>query len=300
LATQLEYLQGYAPNDSLPDILSQPVVGYSVAYPIGVLGVIVAIAIAQRVWRIDYRAEARKSEAESESPPPLRNLTVRVTNPEFAGLAIRTLVEDHGWKVIFGRIQREGQLSIATGKSVLQRDDLVSVIGADHDVAMVVEALGETVDEPLELDPSELDFRRIFASAPAVTSRRLNELNLTQRFGAIVTRIRRGDVEFLPDGRTVLEPGDRVRVVAPRQTMPAVTRFLGDSYRALSEIDMLTFSLGLALGLLLGTIPIPLPGGIDLKLGSAGGPLIVALVLGALDRTGPFEWSISSFPTVPT
>jgi putative transport protein len=90
----------------------------------------------------------------------------------------------------------------------------------------------------------------------------------------------------------VLEPGDRVRVVAPRQVMPQVTAFFGDSYRALSEIDIPTFSLGLTLGLLLGTIPIPLPGDVELKLGLAGGPLIVALILGSLNRTGPFEWSL--------
>jgi putative transport protein len=111
-------------------------------------------------------------------------------------------------------------------------------------------------------------------------------------FGAVVTRVRRGDVEFLPQAETVLEPGDRVRVVAPRSTMPAITRFFGDSYRALSEIDVLTFSLGLALGLLVGAVPFPLPGGANLKLGLAGGPLIVALVLGALDRSGPFVWSV--------
>jgi putative transport protein len=292
LAAQLEYLQNSG-DGTLQELLAQPVVGYSVAYPIGVLGVIVAIGFAQRVWRIDYRLEAQKSEAASESPAPLENVTIRVTSSAAASLPIRDLVEARGWKVVFGRVQRAGRLSIAGGDTTLEPGDLVSVIGASPDVTAVVAALGEAVDEPLELDRSELDFRRIFVSAPAVTGRRLSELNLTQRFGAIVTRIRRGDIEFLPTGRTVLEPGDRVRVVAPRQSLPAVTRFLGDSYRALSEVDVLTFSLGLALGLLLGTVPIPLPGGIDLELGAAGGPLVVALILGALDRTGPLEWSLS-------
>jgi putative transport protein len=97
---------------------------------------------------------------------------------------------------------------------------------------------------------------------------------------------------MLPNGQTVLLPGDHVRVVAPHEKMEPLARFFGDSYRAISEIDILTFSLGLAMGLLLGMIPIPMPGGVTLRLGIAGGPLIVALLVGALGRTGPLVWTI--------
>jgi putative transport protein len=107
-----------------------------------------------------------------------------------------------------------------------------------------------------------------------------------------VTRVRRGDSDVLAHGDTILELGDRVRVVAPPQQMPRLTAFFGDSYRAISEIDILTFNLGLALGTLVGMIPIPLPGGVVIRLGFAGGPLVVALLLGALERTGPLVWNI--------
>ena len=90
----------------------------------------------------------------------------------------------------------------------------------------------------------------------------------------------------------VLELGDRVRITARREDMDAISRFFGDSYRALSEIDVLSFSLGIGLGLLVGLIPIPLPGGLVFKLGFAGGPLLVALILGALERTGPLVWTL--------
>jgi putative transport protein len=109
---------------------------------------------------------------------------------------------------------------------------------------------------------------------------------------AVVTRIRRGDIELLPHGDTVLELGDRVRVLTARENLPAVTAYFGDSYKAVSEIDILSFSLGLALGLLLGLLPIPVPGGTSIKLGLAGGPLIMALVLGALGHTGPITWNL--------
>jgi putative transport protein len=125
-----------------------------------------------------------------------------------------------------------------------------------------------------------------------VTGLPLRELNLPQKYGALVTRLRRGDVDMLPHGKTMLQLGDRVRVVAPRDRMDDVSKYFGDSYRALSEIDFLTFSIGMALGILLGQVPIILPGGVVFKVGIAGGPLLVAMILGKLGRTGPLVWTL--------
>jgi putative transport protein len=292
LASELEYLQDYGPEHEREQLLAEPVVGYSVAYPVGVLGVILAIVIAQRRWRIDYAREAQRVRDVEGAPKQLESRTIRVTSDETAGQPIVAIAQERGWDVVFSRLRHDGQLGLVTAETRLQPGDLVTVIGTAEELDRVTSYLGEPCEERLELDRSQLDFRRIFVSSSAVAGHRLRDLNLPQRFGAVATRIRRGDVELLPHGGTVLEPGDRVRVVAPRQTMPAVTAFFGDSYRALSEIDVPTFSLGLAFGLLLGVVPIPLPGGADLKLGLAGGPLIVALVLGWLDRTGPLVWSL--------
>jgi putative transport protein len=170
--------------------------------------------------------------------------------------------------------------------------DLLTAVGTAEALDRVVQGLGEVSDERLEFDRTQLDYRRIFVSNPRVAGHRLRDLNLPQQFGAVVTRVRRGDVELLPHGDLVLELGDRVRVLTDRRHMPAVTQFFGDSYRALSEIDVLTFSLGLGLGLLVGLIPLPLPGGAVLRLGLAGGPLLVALALGAVGRTGSLVWSL--------
>jgi putative transport protein len=104
--------------------------------------------------------------------------------------------------------------------------------------------------------------------------------------------VRRGDTDLLAHGDTVLELGDRVRIVTDPAHMEPVSAFFGDSYRALSEVNILTLSLGLTLGLLIGLISIHLPGGVRLSLGYAGGPLLVALILGAFERTGPLVWSL--------
>lgn len=292
LASVLDYLKGTVPPERLNALLSEPVVGYSVTYPMGVIGMIGAIYVMQRWWKVDYADEARQL---PEFPVPgalLQNQTIEVTRTELGQSTIAELVERQGWNVIFGRIRQNGQLFLAKGETRLQIGDLVSVVGAAPDVGQVTAYLGRPSSVGLEMDRSQLDSRSVFVSKPAIAGHRLNQLNVTQQYGALITRIRRGDVELVARGNTILELGDRVRVVAGREAMAAVRAFFGDSYRALSEIDILNFSLGLGLGLLLGIVPIPLPGGVTVKLGLAGGPLIVALILGAMERTGPIIWSL--------
>ncbi len=271
--------------------LSEPVVAYSLTYPVGVLGMILAVYLTQRLWKVDYADEARRLPEYSSSNEPIHNRTICVTHQ--TGQSVAEMIRRRHWSVVFGRIRRDGRMTLVTGQTVLQPGDLVTLIGAQDALDEVTQVFGDTsCGEHLDFDLSRYDKRRVFVSSPQVAGRRLRDLDIIGRYGALVTRIRRGDSELLPHGETVLMPGDQVRVVAPHEKMELLARLFGDSYRAVSEIDILTFSLGLALGLLVGLIPIPLPGGVTLKLGIAGGPLIVALVAGALGRSGPLVWTI--------
>lgn len=292
LASVIEQLKRNAGDELSDAALAGPVVGYSVTYPMGVLGVILAIYFFQRLWRVDYAAEARSSPDLSLGVENLVNRTVRVTRPEMDGRNLGELVRTNGWDVVFSRLQHDGHMSIATSDAYLRLNDLVSVIGTPEEVERVVAALGEPAPEPLELDRHTLDFRRVFVSNPEVAGKRLRDLDLPRTQGAIITRLRRGDAEILPHGDTVLELGDRVRVVTRRENLDNVSKYFGDSYRRLSEIDVVSLGLGMAIGLLVGMIPFPLPGGGAFTLGFAGGPLIVALLLGWLERTGPIVWSL--------
>jgi len=288
LAGVVEHLKGSGMAEAA---LSEPVVAYSLAYPVGVLGMIMAVYVLQRVWKIDYPAEARRLPDHSSTSEPIQSRTVCISRP--VEMNVAQLIRHHRWNVVFGRIRHGDQLSLVTGQTTLHPGDLVTLIGSDDALDQVSQALGDKpCDEHLEFDLSEYDKRRLFVSSAQVVGRRLRDLNLLEQFGALVTRIRRGDLELLPHGETVMMPGDQVRVVAPHPQMNRLAQLFGDSYRAVSEIDILTFSLGIALGLLLGMVPIPLPGGMTLRLGIAGGPLIVALLFGALGRTGPFVWAI--------
>ncbi|HLF41366.1 MAG TPA: TrkA C-terminal domain-containing protein, partial [Acidimicrobiia bacterium] len=138
----------------------------------------------------------------------------------------------------------------------------------------------------------EVDVTRVIVSNGELAGRSLGELDLPDRFGATATRVRRGDVDLLATDETVLEPGDVVRVVAPSRRLDDVGAFFGDSLRGFSEVDVTAFSAGLALGLVVGALTLPLPGGMALRLGQAGGPLLVGLLLGARQRTGPLVWQV--------
>ena len=245
---------------------------------------ILAIWAARRLWR--------PHDSERAGDDELVNLTVRVTQPAVAGRSIAALVREHGWPVVLSRVRRGDEAEVPRGDFVLRSGDLLVVVGRAADAERVVRALGERATEDLPLDRSELDMRRMFVSASEPVGQRIGDLRLLERFGAIVTRVRRGDVDRLARPDTVLEPGDRVRVVAPRERMGEMTRYFGDSYRHLSEIDVAAFSLGLVAGLVLGLVPVPMPGGGTFRLGLAGGPLVVGLLLGALERTGPITWQL--------
>jgi len=292
LASVLEYLGATTPSLERERALAEPVVAYSLTYPTGVLGVIAAIWIARRISRSE-RTQERVSAADAIAiGQKLVDLTVKIDRDDAIGHPAEELRQKKKLAVLFGRVRHEGHSKIVTDETVFARGDLVTCVGTANEVERSIALLGEKSDERIDLDRREVDFRRIFVSNAKLVGETLDELRLPERFGAIVTRVRRGDVEFLPDESTVLELGDRVRVVAPPSRMDAISHWFGDSYKALSEMDVITFSVGIALGLLLGILPIPTGAGASFKLGIAGGPLIVGLVLGRLGRTGPLTWSL--------
>ncbi len=290
LAGLLDVLRTLGASESM---LAAPVVGYSVAYPMGVLGMILMISLCQRLWRINYPQETAQLRNFQLVEQQIYTRTVRVTKPAVVGTPVAKLALQYEWGVVLTRVKRGDEIFLAEGDTELAPGDLVNVLGAPDKVNEATALMGEPTDEHLEFDRTHYDYRRVFVSSSAVVGRKLSDLKLPEQYGAIVTRVRQGDIDLLADGHTVLELGDRVRVVAPREKMAELSKLFGDSYRALSEINLLSLGLGLSLGLLVGLIPIPLPGGITLTLGYAGGPLLVALVLGALRRTGPVVWTLS-------
>lgn len=273
--------------------LSEPIVGYSIAYPISLLTVLLVVKLVNKRLAVDFQSEAKNLVDLKASGEEILNVAVRVERSDLSHIPIEVLRRGHGWHALFGRRIRHKSESLVAQGDCFEHGDLVSVIGTNEAILQVESFLGQRVPEStLDADRLHYDNRRVFLSNSQLFGRRIDELKLMETFSAIVTRVRRGDNDFTASPEMVLEPGDRLRVLSPRSNMKALSKYLGDSYRALSEIDFLSLSLGLLLGFCVGQIPLPAPNGLDLKLGIAGGPLIVAIVLGWAGRTGPMVWSI--------
>jgi len=228
------------------------VTGYSLTYPMGVIGAMVSIAVVQRLFKVDYQAEEKKLEHLYPSRRALSNANIFVDWENPNRLQIRDLIRQQKWTIVFGRMSRDGEVSLSSYDTVLRPGDKIVAVGSAHAVQEVIAFLGHKSDKKLTFDRSEYDYRRIFVSNPKVAGQKIASLNLNERFSALITRIRRGDIDLLANGSTVLELGDRVRFVARRKEMSRVSRLFGDSYEALSKIDLFSFGLGMALGLILG------------------------------------------------
>jgi putative transport protein len=281
LAASLEFIKGITSTAWIESALAEPVVAYSVCYPMGVIGMILAIVFFQKIFKTSLQTTADVADADK-----LTNATVIITNEKIIGQTIRDIKTENKLKVVFGRIKHEGASSLALETIVPAQGDLMTIVGKPYEIEKAIALLGQRSDIHLEVEHQQLDMRRVFVSNHDIIGQSLKDLNLPHTMGIIITRIRRGDSDILPNAHTTLQFGDRVRILTDRNELTSASKFFGDSYAAQSEIDILTLSLGMAAGFLLGMVPIPLPGGITLKLGIAGGPLIVALLLGAINRVG--------------
>lgn len=176
------------------------------AYPFGVLGMILAVFAARRLWR--------PHDPERAGDDELVNLTVRVTQPAVPGRTVAAIMREQGWPVVLSRVRRGEEAVVPRSDFLLRSGDLLVVVGRVGDAEGVVRALGERATEDLPLDRSELDMRRMFVSASEPVGQRIGDLRLLERFGAIVTRVRRGDVDRLARPDTVLEPATDPRLRA--------------------------------------------------------------------------------------
>ena len=269
--------------DKLGRAKGNPVVAYSLTYPSAVIAMLVGTTVLLRRRRRD--AEPVTVDAPR---PALVNWTVRIGRDDLPSL--RELRSLDGEPLTFSRFEHDGHVDVATNDARLVTDDLVVVVGTEAVVERFTSHAGTRSDVHLALDRRAIDMRRMVVSDRTLAGMRLGDLDLPGRFGATITRVRRGDLDLVATDTLALQLGDRVRVVAPVDRLKAVATALGDSDRSLSELDALGFAGGIAMGLLLGAVTLPLPGGVRLALGAGGGPLVVGLALGVISRVGPITF----------
>jgi putative transport protein len=269
------------------------VTGYAYSYPMGVFGVMVVLKYCIKWFKVDFESEKellRKNNYLADED--IIGEAIRITNESSVGKQVRDFVSSIDFPISFGRILHDGRVGIARWDTVLDKDDVIMFIASKKDMPAVIERLGEEADENLIDNYKDYEVKRIFVSNMDVVGKNIASLNLSEKFDAVITRIRRGDIDMIAQSDTVLEVGDRIRFVARKKDLDGLSKFFGDSYYESSRVNLFSFGLGIAMGLMLGSIVWKLPGDISFKLGFAGGPLIVGLIFGYLRRTGPIVWAL--------
>ena len=257
-------------------------VGYAFGYPVGVIGGILIVTITvTRKW-------VGPKDTPSLAGSSLEAVSIHVSKH----INTRDIDAWRDQRVRLSYLRRDGRTRVtAPGEDLLPGDHVV-MVGDPASIKEAAPLVGEILDHNLEDDRSDLAFERIVVSNPDVAGRSVSELNVTKRFGAVITRVRRGDLDLLARDDLDLQLGDHVAVVVPTDELDDIAEWLGDSERRVAEVDGMAFGIGLVLGLLLGIVSFPLPGGQGFQLGAAAGPLIVGMLLGALRRTGPLVWTL--------
>lgn len=285
-------LAGSYPAGLTEIYMQSPVVTYGLAYPFGVFGVILWLYVFSRFYKVDFAKEAA-DRSSSDVPEEIVFQTFRITNPAVAGTTAEHALELLGNAgFTLSRVKHGDAIRIVQPDTVLQQNDLVVAVGTPSALSRATVLFGERSMEAIAQQRDDTSYAQLFISNKQVVGRTIRELQTSKQFEGAITRLRRAGVEFVPKPDTILEMGDQIMVVIPRRQEERVSKFFGNSIQALSETDFLSLSLGIVLGVFLGMIPLPLPGGGEFKLGFAGGPLVAGLILGRLERTGPIQWGL--------
>ncbi len=292
LASIIDYINITIPEQSRSAFIQEAVVGYSYSYPMGVMGGIIAIILMEKILGINYGDERKQLRHKYPLDEKLTSGTVYIRNEAVCGIPLRDLLKKYDWNISFGRIKSDGVIHLVTWDTRFNLNDTVYIAGSEEDISGAASDLGHLSDAGTDLGDKEYKIQRIFVSNPRIAGKNLASLNLGQNFDAVITRIRRGDIEMLAKPDTVLEMGDRIRFVARKKDLEALSKLFGDSYYDSSRVNLFSFGFGIGLGLLIGSIEFSFGAGVPFKLGYAGGPLIIGLILGALRRTGPVVWTL--------
>ena len=280
--------QAYADATGIND--ESVALGYAVAYPLGVVGIILSMIAVRFITRVNYVEENKALAAISSERNFAERISIEFTNSTLENYTIAHMRELINRSFVISRIMHnDGTISIADGSSLLKTGERLRVICSSEDSEAITAFLGQVVDisekdwGALPQNQKELVSRRIIITKSSINGKKLSDLSLRTKYGINITRINRAGIDLIPYQGMELQMGDRVMVVGQQKDVESVADVLGNSLKKLREPQLLTIFLGIALGVLLGSLPlmnIPQP----VKLGLAGGPLIVAILIG---RFGP-------------
>lgn len=257
--------------------------GYAAAYPLGVVGIILSMIVLKAIFRVKVEDEIKEIESEMEnsvSKPSVQ--TYRVENDLISGKSIKELIEVIDHDFIISRMKKEsGEIVIPTSKTIVNRGDLLLIVCSAQDETVFTSVIGQVVDMKWESDKeSKVVSRRILVTKSHYNGRTLGSLRLHNGYNLNATRVNRAGVDLLASPNLTLQVGDRITVVGNPEHIERLASRLGNSMKRLHEPNMVTMFIGIFLGIIVGSIPFAIPSmSASMKLGLAGGPLVVAILL---------------------
>lgn len=275
--------EAFAGVNGVPD--TSIALGYAVAYPLGVIGIIGSIALVRVLFRVSFEKETAQLEAENASKKDIADaLSLEVQNPALFGKSIQHIFDLVDRKFVISRVMyKNGMEVIASSDIILNEGDKVFVITTPQNMDAITAFIGKkvnmTIDDWMKSDAS-LIFRKILITKSEMNGKTLQQINLRNRFGVNVTRINRAGIDLVAQADLKLQVGDRVKVVGTEASIAEVEKILGNKIGRLNDPNLIQLFIGIFLGVLFGSIPFVFPGiPQPVKLGLAGGPLIVAILM---------------------
>lgn len=272
----------------------QTAVAYGIAYPFGVIGVILFVKLLPKIMKIDIK----KAEKEMEGAvlgryPQIQSGVFKVTNKNVFGATLADLRVHAMTGAVISRIQHDGQSDTPTSGSVLHEGDLIKAVGTDEALMKMSHFMGEKVIGDLPLGDAIERYTGLITNK-AIIDKRIDTLNLQRNFGCTITRVHRSSVDITPSADLTLKYGDKLTIIGPHDNMAELLKLLGNDKKQLSDTDFFPIALGIVLGVLFGKLSLSFGGGFSFSFGLTGGILLVSLMLSAKGKTGSIIWTMSS------
>ncbi|MBI9596937.1 putative transporter [Escherichia coli] len=274
------------------EMVDQMGMSYAMAYPFGICGIFFTMWMLRVIFRVNVETEAQQHESSRTNGGALiKTINIRVENPNLHDLAIKDVPILNGDKIICSRLKREETLKVPSPDTIIQLGDLLHLVGQPADLHNAQLVIGQEVDTSLSTKGTDLRVERVVVTNENVLGKRIRDLHFKERYDVVISRLNRAGVELVASGDISLQFGDILNLVGRPSAIDAVANVLGNAQQKLQQVQMLPVFIGIGLGVLLGSIPVFVPGfPAALKLGLAGGPLIMALILGRIGSIGKLYW----------
>ncbi|GAA6536229.1 putative transporter [Klebsiella pneumoniae] len=274
------------------EVVDQMGMSYAMAYPFGICGILLTMWLVRLFFRINIEKEAQRFEESSgNGHAHLHTINVRVENPNLNQMAIQDVPMLNSDNIVCSRLKRGELLMVPAPGTLIQAGDLLHLVGRPEDLHNAQLVIGQEVATSLSTRGADLKVERVVVTNEKVLGKKIRDLHVKQRYDVVISRLNRAGVELVASSSASLQFGDILNLVGRPEAIDAVAAELGNAQQKLQQVQMLPVFIGIGLGVLLGSIPLFIPGfPAALKLGLAGGPLIMALILGRIGSIGKLYW----------